>query len=174
MKKLAAGVAAIMLGGMILGAAPAWAQSAGFSPGASGGPTRGIMVPAAPAPQTNVPEGFLGNIGAFREPDWRGEPRPRPRDRKRWRGHYGQGFALGFYGLSRGGYFAERQGAPAVVNGHVDYDYDRGYPYDYYSYASPEREDDRFYSEPREPYCETVWTRGPRGTGRAPVRVCRN
>lgn len=182
MKTLRSTLTLVMLGGMAV-AAPALAQSAGSS---GGGQSASVLAPAAPRPAPsrgfepgNFPLPIVPGFSDGRE--WRdgaGPTRPgRPGkpDRPRRRDFYGYGYGIGFGGTIDGadrGYFATGGEPPAVRNRHVDYDYDRGYPYDHYS-GRPEREV-AYGRASREAYCETEWTRDRRSGQQVPVRVCRN
>lgn len=60
------------------------------------------------------------------------------------------------------------------------FDYDRGYPYDYYPAYEPELES-REYAEAdrtevprRDMRCETIRVPDARGRDRVPIRICRN
>ena len=59
-----------------------------------------------------------------------------------------------------------------MVNGRARYDYDRGYPYDFYRERS--EQNGGYEAASREPYCETERTRDRRSGQQVPVRVCRN
>jgi hypothetical protein len=68
------------------------------------------------------------------------------------------------------GYF----GQGARHDGRGGYDYDRGYPYDYYSGdRRDEGYEDGGYDEPREVRCDTEWTRDHDRREEVPVTVCR-
>ena len=73
------------------------------------------------------------------------------------------------------GFFAETGDAWAG-NGHAIYDYDRGYPYDWYRDSAPEAAEAAGPppGPPSAPTirCEINWVAAARGE-RAPVRVCR-
>ena len=102
--------------------------------------------------------------------------------RRRWckrpdRSDYGYAYGSG-YGMIGGGepgFFVQSGDAPEVVNGHARYDYDRGYPYDYYAEPTPRRSAyGRRDSAPRARYCETELTRDRRTGEQVSVRICRN
>jgi hypothetical protein len=67
------------------------------------------------------------------------------------------------------GYF----GQGAVHNGRGGYDYDRGYPYDYYRGSPVGQAEQSEAYQPREVECRTQWV-PDEGTGeKVPVSVCR-
>ncbi len=180
MKTLRAAAALVALGGLAI-APPALAQSSGsiFSGGRSGS----FMAPAAPAPTHS--RGFergdfpLPVVPGFSDGrEWRDDGRPgRPRkpDRPRRRdsfGYYGYGIGFGGDLDPDRGYFATGGEPLAAANGRVDYDYDRGYPYDYYRGGRARH--GGYETASREPNCETEWTRDRRSGQKVPVRVCRN
>ena len=181
MKTFRAAAAFLALGGTTI-APPALAQSSGsLSDGRSGF----VLAPAAPAPALS--RGFeRGNFplpivpGFLDGREWRDDrrpdrpPRPHPPDRPRRRDAFGfGGYGIGFGGYldPDRGYFATGGEASTAANGRVDYDYDRGYPYDHY--RGPARHG-AYETASREPYCETEWTRDRRSGQQVSVRVCRN
>ncbi len=184
MKTLRAAAALLALGGIAI-APPSLAQSSGSISGSRSG---SFMAPAAPA----LSRGFeRGDFPLPIVPGWSdgrgwrdsGRPdRPRRPGRPRRRDSFGfGGYGIGFggYGIGFGGdlnrdrgYFATGGEAPAVANGRVHYDYDRGYPYDYY--RSGPSGHGGYETASSEPYCETLWTRSRRSGQQVPVRVCRN
>jgi hypothetical protein len=105
--------------------------------------------------------------------DYDGDGRvDRPCNRRRCRDADGLYLGQGGIVARHGGYFAEGGEALGVSGGRVDYDYDRGYPYDHYRGSGDRSFADR--EPPRMRGCETTWTEH-RGSGtRVPVRVCRN
>lgn len=165
-------------------AAPAGAQSGTFA--SSGGSVSNVV--ASPAPVGRFEAGNFPVPGLSR---WSGsggsggfsrfERDRSDRHDQRWRGRrrgggyaygYGYGIGIGGAGDPERGYFADGGDARKGRDGQVDYDYDRGYPYDHYS---PREERELAYeAAPRERYCETVWARGGRSDDRVPVTVCRN
>jgi hypothetical protein len=162
----------------IAAAPPAFAQ---FRGGVSGGQSASTITPAAPAPSRGFERGDfpLPIVPGFSDGrEWRdggrhGRPsrpdRPRRRDIAGF-GGYGIGYGSDFN--RDGGYFATQGETPAVANGRARYDYDRGYPYDYYR-GGPERSGGD-ETALRDSYCETQWTRDRRSGEQVPVRVCRN
>jgi hypothetical protein len=160
-------------------AAPAFAQSAGFAP-----------APKVAAPATGVATGRGSTSGpSLSGRPWQGDERPRPcskrgrcRDRNFFFG-YGLGYGYGHdrdFGYrdmmaeARNGYFNNGGETRGLRNGRVSYDYDRGYPYEYY--RSERNADD--FDWPREytartRHCETELTRDRQGR-QVSVRVCRN
>jgi hypothetical protein len=91
----------------------------------------------------------------------------------------------GFYHLGVGpsrtvvrgdfGYFRQDGLEPAVRNGKVLYDYDRGYPYDHYSGGPRIHTSEAPHEyEARSRECVTEWTHDRRTRQQVPVRVCRN
>ena len=179
MKTLRAAAALLALGAVAI-APPALAQ---FSGSVSGAKSGFVIAPAAPGGSAsrgfergNFPLPIVPGFSDGRE--WRDGDRPdRPGGRNRPRRR--DAFGFGGYGVGFGGdldpdrgYFANGGEAPAVANGRVRYDYDRGYPYDYYR---GERAGHGGYeTASREPYCEMEWTRDRRSGQQVPVRVCRN
>jgi hypothetical protein len=122
---------------------------------------------------------------------WKSDDRPRhpcgKRGRCRDRNFLGYGFGYGYgYGYdedfgyrdmmaeARNGYFNHGGESRGVRNGRVRYDYDRGYPYEYYRDHRDGGDYDRApeYTA-RARYCETELTRDRRGQ-QVSVRVCRN
>ena len=176
MKTLRAAAALVALGGIAI-APPAHSQSSGSI---SGGQSGSVLAPAAPA--LSLSRGFergdfpLPAVPGFSDGrEWRDGDRPgRPHrpDRPGRRGPLGYGIGFGGDLDPDRGYFKTRGEAPAVANGRVDYDYDRGYPYDYYRGGS--ERNGGYETASREPYCETEWTRNRRSGQQVPVRVCRN
>ena len=155
--------------------------SAQFSARVSGGQSAVTIAPAAPAASRGFERGDfpLPIVPGFSDGrEWRdgGRPgRPSRPHRPRPRGFVGfGGYGIGYGGdLDRDrGYFATAGEAPAVANGRARYDYDRGYPYDYYR-GGPERSGGD-ETALRDSYCETQWTRDRRSGEQVPVRVCRN
>jgi hypothetical protein len=172
MKTLGAIAAALLIASATL-AAPALAQSAGFDFVRS--------EPGAGAP----PGGPNGG-------QWNGE---RPRDRERWRercrrngrcgdwGSHGYGYGYGYGGLGhqdmlaggRYGYFSQSGDARRLSNGRPVYDYDRGYPYEYYREGARAHRGDgggNRYARARE--CSFETTRDRRTGREVEIRVCRN
>ncbi len=119
----------------------------------------------------------------------------RPRDRERWRKHCGKngrcgnwdyhgfGFGYGYGGLGhqdmmaggRYGYFSQGGEARALSNGRPVYDYDRGYPYEYYREgARAGRGGDRGNRYARGRECSLETTRDRRTGREVDIRVCRN
>ena len=115
--------------------------------------------------------------GRIDRPDRPNRPHRRHRRHRDDVYDHGYGYAYG-YGIGIGGvidpdrgYFATGGEAIQVGSGHVDYDYDRGYPYDHYRPG----EQETAYDMPGRPsYCETRWTRDGQSKDRVPVRICRN
>jgi hypothetical protein len=113
-----------------------------------------------------------------RNPGW-GPERDRRDDRQRHHrrgkkhGFYAYGGISGYgdYGHTRESFF-RGDGFVEVAGGQPRYDYDRGYPYDFYSGGGGYEEEDG-YRQPRESRCDMEWTRGRDGREVA-VRVCRN
>ena len=175
--------AALVALGAIAIAPSALAQSRGSVPG---GQSASGIAPPGPAPAFS--RGFeRGNFplpivpGFLDGREWRDGSRPdRPRRPDRPDGpRRRDAFGFGGYGIGFGveldpdlGYFATGGEAPAVANGRVAYDYDRGYPYDYYR-GGPAGHGG-YETASREPYCETEWTKDRRSGQQVPVRVCRN
>ena len=175
--------AALLLMTSAAAAAPAIAQSAGFAP-----------APSVPAPATAIPSHPRGSGDgpSLSGRPWQTDDRPRHpcgkrgrcRDRNFFFGYgYGSGYGHGYerdFGYrdmmeeARNGYFNHGGEARGMRNGRVSYDYDRGYPYEYYRDRSGAEENER----PREytargRHCETELTRDRRGQ-QISVRVCRN
>lgn len=176
MKTLRAAAALVVLSGIAI-TPPAFAQFSGSVSGRSGS----FTAPAAPALSRsfepgNFPLPIVPGFSDGRE--WRDDGRfvrPGRRDRPRRRDWFGfGGYGIGFGGDLNPdrGYFATGGEEPAVANGRVRYDYDRGYPYDYYSGERAGHGD--YETASREPFCETEWTRDRRSGQQVPVRVCRN
>ena len=87
----------------------------------------------------------------------------------------GSGY-VGTIGVRDIGFFHQRGAVHALGSGHASYDYDRGYPYDFYS-ERDERGDERAYAmsdKPRAHGCQSELTRDRRNGGSVEVRVCRN
>ena len=91
---------------------------------------------------------------------------------------YGYAYGSGYGGMIESGepgFFVQSGDRPEVVNGRPHYDYDRGYPYDYYSEAAPSRSEGGWtIYAPRAPSCETELTRDRRSGEQVSVRICRN
>lgn len=130
---------------------------------------------------------------------WRGTgsytPHPRAR-RERDGSHDRRGYRLGRAGTRHGwwggvylpggggyfhdsigfgpdrGYFSQSGERPLTSNGQAHFDYDRGYPYEYY-YEEAREDRDRNAAR-AEPSCEMDWTRDLTDGDLVPVRVCRN
>jgi len=195
-----AAAALVFLLGAGAGAAPAEAQSSGSRPGVSRGPGSITMVPMnQPRPKG---DGFVGRPGRPGRSWWHGGG-PRDRDetwRERWRkrclkrgrcrgfddGFYDDPFVYG-YGYGYGGigydpliaggaygYYTQDGGPPRVSGGRAQFDYDRGYPYEYYS--GPRTGIEMSEAEPsyRPRECETETARDHRAGRDVSVRVCRN
>ncbi len=169
---------------LLAAAAPAMAQRGGaasgfvtIGPRAGGAPAYApgnFPIPGLPPVAGGIDGRIFGGHGRIDGPDRPNRPdRPdRPdRPRKRDRSPYGYGIVYGGSIDPDLGYFASRGSSRRIVNGRVEYDYDRGYPYDHYSYS---REAEAPRHTRREAWCETEWTRDHSGGGRVPVRVCRN
>lgn len=177
MKMFRAAAALAALGGIAI-ASPALAQ---FGGSVSGGRSGSFMAPATPGFSSGFERGHfrLPVVPGFSDGrEWRdgGRPgRPHRPDRPRRRDWFGfGGYGIGFGGDldPDRGYFATGGEEPAVANGRVRYDYDRGYPYDYY--RDERAEHGGYETAWREPTCETEWTRDRRSGQQVPVRVCRN
>ena len=171
MKTLRAYAAALLLGAAFAG--PALADGRGGGAGHQARvpqPGLSAIVRHGGRPVTRAP-GLSANRN-FR----RGRHHRRDRDGDGF--DYGYGYGIGYGGSIDGdrGYFAEDAGAPEVANGHARYDYDRGYPYEYFA----EREREPAYAgrrsdvAPRVRGCETEWTQDRRSGRQVSVRVCRN
>jgi hypothetical protein len=135
------------------------------------------------------PGGFIGGPGWRNDGRWwdrgrwwSGDDRDEGKCRnRRWcKRPQSYGFAYG-YGSGQTlrregpGYFVQSGDAPEVLNGRPDYDYDRGYPYDYYSEAAPTRSGGGSNTHSaRTSYCETKLTRDRRTREQVTVRICRN
>ena len=156
---LAAGAAAILLG------APAAAQRSGLA-----------ASPARPAMHNRT--GIVGRTGFVRS-------RPCPgRNRRCFGNRFGRRagiglFAWGYGGLTEDpeslrdqGFFADTADS-WQENGRAVYDYDRGYPYDWYrDPAAGAVEAVPHSAEPPMVRCEIDWVASARGA-RSAVRVCR-
>jgi hypothetical protein len=173
MKTLRAIAAALLIASATL-AAPALAQSAGFDFVRSG-------------PGTGASPGGTHGGG------WNGE---RPRDRERWRkrclrngrcgdwGSYGFGYGYGggighqdMMAGGRYGYFSQGGDARGLSNGRPTYDYDRGYPYEYYregARADRSEGPGNRYARARARECSVDTTRDRRTGREVEIRVCRN
>ena len=160
------------------GSSSAQAQSmasASMAPAPQGGHPQAL---GGGRPSASGQQAWLSSIRGDMAPsrDHRRE-RPGRRDGRRRQG-YGYPYFVGYGGGINAlippdlGYFATGGEARRSSDGHVDYDYDRGYPYDYYS--SPVEREMAYEAAPRERYCETIWARGGRSGERVPVTVCRN
>jgi hypothetical protein len=168
----------LSLFGMMICAAPAFAQSSGSFARPSGGSAGAAMGTATVG---SFRSGFGGERLDRSDGTWR-DRRPGRRgadDRQRWarRGWYGYGIGISSGSTldPQGGYFAEGAEAPAVVNGRPEYAYDRGYPYDHFGSArstTGARAYDGYGLAERS--CETEWTRDRRTGRQVSVRVCRN
>ncbi|HEX5181972.1 MAG TPA: hypothetical protein VFW19_02350 [Allosphingosinicella sp.] len=106
----------------------------------------------------------------------------RVRSRRCFADRFGRGIGLIGYGdgglvddpesLRDQGFFADTAESRAE-NGHAVYDYDRGYPYDWYRDPTPAAaEDEPRLAPPPTIRCEISWVAGARGA-QAAVRVCR-
>lgn len=95
-----------------------------------------------------------------------------------WPGDYGVGFGIGYGGYVTGGYrdsdyFIPYSGPRAAARyGRVVYDYDRGYPYDYYSDDGPGGAS--VAAATRAPRCTVEWGWDARERRDVPIRVCRH
>jgi len=155
-------------------AAPALAQlGEGGGPQVRPGAMSMRTVPPTPRTFSRGDQVLPGFPGFPEVNDYDGDGKvDRPcKGRRCWRGY---GLYLGYGGWPEGrrGYFADAGEVLGVSGGRVDYDYDRGYPYDHYSRGSEPAYAER--SEPRMRSCVTQWTAARRSGGRVPVRVCRN
>ena len=178
--KMLRATAAALLFASALGAAPALAQ-----PG-DGGAGAGFGSAEWARSKPGKPGGGAGD-GNFGEREWardrgsRGDwcrKRRWCRDRSFFGYGYGYGGGIGHDRMIAGGefgYYAQDADRPEVANGQAHYDYDRGYPYEYY------RETLRMnLSEARRDYtarsrhCQTERTRDRRSGREVEVRVCRN
>ena len=175
MKTLRAAAAAILISSC-LAAAPATAQSGGSSAGA-------WMVPLN-QPRLG-PDGGAGRPGRPGGGGWWNDGR---HDRHDWRkrclrrrtcGYYGFG-GYGYGGIGDDsllanayGYFAQGGSGVEARGGSARFDYDRGYPYEYYS--DGERGETRVARRDyRSRECAMEATRDRRSGRQVDVRVCRN
>ena len=175
---------------LLIGAAPALAQSADFGVSAAPAAGGGIMAPAhqftpRPGDFTRRP-GWRSDWADGNRPDHRGGWRKRCLQRERCRGRdhgyvYGYGYGYGYAGIAFDpliagamGYFVQDGDRPRVVDGRARFDYDRGYPYEYRYEGRPRVELSEAVPEYRVGQCTDEQTRDRR-TGRdVAVRVCRN
>ncbi len=180
MKMLGATAAALLFAATAL-AVPAGAQSLRAAPGAGA-----FQSPGQAGATMRARPGSPGNRTPIFDGRWeRDEPRP-PCFRKGRCGYwglYGYGYGYGYGGLGhqdmiaggRYGYFSQGGHAPRTANGRATFDYDRGYPYEYYGESDrSDRSDGRGTRYARSRDCSIESTRDRR-TGRAvEIRVCRN
>jgi hypothetical protein len=151
------------------------------------------MAPLNPGGQwrTDFTDRRRGRQGGFNGGYWsdfeRGPDQPRERCRKRGRCRGAGLFNPGYYGYGYGGitydrliaggaygYYTQETDRPAVEGGRAYFDYDRGYPYEYYSGPAPRLRMGEGRPERGSRECAPEWTRDQR-TGRdVSVRVCRN
>jgi hypothetical protein len=162
MKAIGRAVILALLAGSAATSAAAETRSAGFGAG------------------VKVSRGSLPGGGAtFGDHRWRGHDGRRDRDRRDRRRGRGRSYEseLGYteydYRHSRtsyeNGYFGQRGTTAGGV-----YDYDRGYPYDFYN---GQREIERARIEPvpaGESWCETQRVWDDHSGREMPVRICRN
>lgn len=196
MKTLRAAAALVILIGTGAAAAPANAQSAGFDPRVSGprGDARMVPLNQGRPHRGGFPDRPGGSHGRW-DRGWNGGRVDFEAGRERWRraclrrgrcqnvgffepGYYGYGYGgITYDPLIAGGaygYYTQETAGPTVEGGRARFDYDRGYPYEYYGGARPRlgMSEGRPERGPRE--CATEPTRD-RHTGRElSVRVCRN
>lgn len=184
MTTLRAAAAAIFL---VAGAAasPALAQTmtAGNGSGTSG-VRAGSSMAAPERPGTysgpRDPSSIGGPYWSSDDSQWRGPGRNPCGKRRRCRDFYY--FGHGYGGISHDrllaggehGYYSQVGRTPRSSGGQAHFDYDRGYPYEYYA-AGPEVEmsEGRAYA-PRVKHCTAEATHDRRTGRQVTVRICRN